>query len=136
MLIVGCNNDKSADKLLESESDALAKDTVSSKILEDIKSPEKKKNTKELQENLKQIEKKYGEQWGFCECVVANDSINTAIMNTTDFEGPKFDKLMKRSDFVTNKCQAFLSLDANKTPAERASHERKVKKCLSESKKP
>lgn len=89
---------------------------------------------KEFKENLKVIEKKYGEQWGFCECVVANDSVNNAIIKSTVFEGPKFDKLMVRSDYITQKCQAFLSMDSNKTPDERALHERKVKKCLKEAK--
>lgn len=88
----------------------------------------------EFKENLKVIEKKYGEQWGFCECVVANDSVNDAIIKSTVFEGAKFDKLMLRSDFITQKCQAFLSMDSNKTPEERSLHEKKVKKCLKEAK--
>jgi len=89
----------------------------------------------EFKENLKVIEKKYGEQWGFCECVVANDSVNDAIIKSTVFEGKKFDNLMLRSDFITQKCQAFLSMDSSKTPEERSTHEKKVKKCLKEAKK-
>lgn len=89
-----------------------------------------KTEVKEFKENLEKIEKKYGEQWGFCECVVANDSVNEALMNLEDFDSPEFDKLNSRSDFIMKKCQAFLGMDANKTPEERALHEKKVKKCL------
>lgn len=85
---------------------------------------------KEMTENLKQIEKKYGQQWGFCECVIANDSVNDAITSLVDFEGAAFDRLMERSDFIQKKCQAFLSMDANKTPEERMKHEKKVRDCL------
>ncbi len=107
----------------------------SSALMGDIDNSKKKHEVKEFKENLKVIEKKYGEQWGFCECVVANDSVNVAIINLKDFDGPKFDKLMERSDFITTKCQAFLSMDSSKTPEERQKHEQKVKKCLKAAKK-
>lgn len=85
---------------------------------------------REQKENLEKIEKKYGEQWGFCECVVANDSIDKAVKKLVDFDTPEADKLLERFEFVSNKCQAFLGMDANKTPEEREKHEKKVKKCL------
>ncbi len=79
----------------------------------------------EFKENIKKIEKKYGEQWDFCKCVVANDSIDKAVKggNTTD-------KLLNRFDVVDQHCKSFLSMDANITPEEREKHEKKVKKCL------
>lgn len=118
-------NDENKDLIVDSTS-LDDKDLDTSKNVSEIK---------EYKENLVKIEKKYGEQWGFCECVVANDSVNNAIIALTDFEGPKFDKLMVRSDFITKKCQAFLSMDGSKTPEDRMIHERKVKKCLKEAKK-
>lgn len=90
----------------------------------------KKHQIKEEKENLEKIEKKYGEQWGFCECVVANDSIDKAVKNLIDFETPQAEKLLERFDYVSKKCQAFLGMDASRTPEERQKHEKKVKKCL------
>lgn len=94
----------------------------------------KKHEVKEQKENLAKIEKKYGEQWGFCECVVANDSIDRAVKKITDFETPDAEKLLNRFDYVSKKCQAFLGMDANRTPEERQRHEKKVKRCLRETK--
>lgn len=84
----------------------------------------------EAKENMAVIEQKYGEQWGFCECVVANDSINKAINKLVDFETKEAEKIMTRWDYVTEKCQAYLVMDANRTPEQRVKHEIKVKKCL------
>jgi len=135
ILLTSCTNENPNLKLPKVQKDVVEADTLASKIIDDLNVAKNQKNAKEFKENLKIIEKKYGEQWGFCECVVANDSVNIAIIATTIFEGPKFDKLMDRSNYISEKCQAFLSLDANKTPNERASHERKVKKCLQQAKK-
>lgn len=95
----------------------------------------KKHEIKEQQENLAKIEKRYGEQWGFCECVVANDSIDKAVKKITDFETPETEKLLERFDHVSKKCQAFLGMDSSRTPEEREKHEKKVKKCLKDAKK-
>ncbi len=101
--------------------DALAADTA-----------QKIHEIKEQKENLERIEKKYGEQWGFCECVTVNDSIDKAVKKLVDFETPEAERLLERFEYVSNKCQAFLGMDANRTPEEREKHERKVKKCLAE----
>lgn len=134
-LIYSCNNDSNNDVVEPVVELIDSTDIKSTQLLNDLDTSGKKHEVKEFKENLKVIEKKYGEQWGFCECVVANDSVNDAIINLVDFEGPKFEKLMTRSDFITNKCQAFLSMDSNKTPEERYKHEQKVKKCLKAAKK-
>ena len=133
-MIYSCTNDANndvTDPIVELQDST---DIQSSEILSDLDTTRKNHEVKEFKENLKVIEKKYGEQWGFCECVIANDSVNEALINLTNFEGSKFDKLMSRSDFITNKCQAFLSMDSNKTPEERYKHEQKVKKCLKNAK--
>jgi hypothetical protein len=108
--------------------------TAESELAQAISSDTTKKihEIKEQKENLAKIEKKYGEQWGFCECVVANDSIDKAVKNVVDFETPQAEKLLERFDYVSKKCQAFLGMDANRTPEERIKHEKKVKRCLKE----
>jgi hypothetical protein len=85
------------------------------------------KDKEEFIENLAKIEEKYGEQWDFCTCVVRQDSVNKAFMNASDAE---FDKLMARSDYIDEKCQAFRVQSANQTPEDRAKHEKKVRDCL------
>lgn len=73
------------------------------------------------------IEKKYGEQWGFCECVVRNDSVNKAFAN--EMTEAETDKLMKRWDEIEKHCKKMLTAP-NTTPEERSAYERKVRKCL------
>ncbi|MCO5261013.1 MAG: hypothetical protein M9916_12810 [Crocinitomicaceae bacterium] len=119
----------------ETEEDAI--ETIENEAIDPMllaDSTKKAHEIKEHQENLKAIEKKYGEQWGFCECVVANDSIDKAVKNLKDFETPEAEKLLERFEYVSNKCQAFLGMDASATPEQRAKHEKKVKKCLKDAK--
>lgn len=79
----------------------------------------------EFKENKIKIEKIYGEQWDFCKCVVANDSIDKAVKS-----GDVSDKLMERFDEVDRKCKSFLVMDNTRTPEERAKHDKKIRKCL------
>ena len=87
-------------------------------------------HSQEFMESLVEIEKKYGEQWDFCTCVIKNDSINKAFSQPVS--DAEFDKLSARFDVIDEKCKAFLVQNPNVTPEERAEHERKVKKCLKE----
>lgn len=89
------------------------------------------KHQEEFIENLAQIEKEYGEQWGFCECIVRNDSVQKAFQspNITDAQ---FDQLDARSTEIANKCKAFLVQSMNQTPEERYEHKKKVNACLKE----
>ena len=123
-----CNNEEPCVDCDE-DSNALAADTLSSidKYLEQADTS--KTEVVEIKENLQKIEKKYGQQWDFCTCVVANDSVNKAFMkdNLSDKE---FDRLDKRSTIIMNKCQAFLGLDGSRTPDDRSKHEAKIRKCL------
>lgn len=73
-----------------------------------------------------QIEKIYGEQWDFCDCVVKNDSVNKAIETAADED---FDALLARMDVIDQHCKEMLTTP-NTTPEERDKHERKVRKCL------
>ena len=85
--------------------------------------------TKEIAENRKKIEKKYGEQWDFCACIIANDSINDAFERKPTPQQEQ--KLMERWDYVDRKCKELTTFDQT-TPEERTKHEKRVKKCLKE----
>lgn len=76
-------------------------------------------------ENL--IEAIYGEQWDFCDCVVKNDSINTAVEKAGD--DADYDAIFARMDTIDSHCKTMLTTP-NTTPEERERHERKVRKCL------
>jgi hypothetical protein len=82
----------------------------------------------EFLKNLAEIEKKHGQQWDFCTCVLKNDSINKAFMKELSDEA--FDELSLRFDVIDAKCKAFLAQNPNQTPDDRAKHEKKVRDCL------
>lgn len=118
------SEEKPVEKPIEVEVDPLQEALESSK-------PENKPtvDSVELKATVKKIEAKYGEQWDFCDCVVKGDSINKAFMKP-NLPDKEFNRLSDRFDEIDQKCQAFRIQDANRTPEERAIHEKKVKKCL------
>ena len=120
-----CSQDKS-DGQTEMTSDT---DTTEIKSDYDLSTVEAK-DLEEFKENLAIIEKKHGEQWDFCTCVVKNDSINKAFMG--DVSDEEFDRLSDRFDVIDQHCKAFLTQSSSVTPEERAIHEKKVRKCLKE----
>jgi hypothetical protein len=111
------------------------KEAVEEEFVVEDKAPEveiqelqKKKDIEinvDFKENKKVIEKKFGEQWDFCTCVVLNDSIDKAVK-----AGNMDDKLMERFDVVDQKCKSFLVMDNSRTPEERMLHDKKIQKCL------
>ena len=101
--------------------------------LKNAKAPVATVDSVELNKSLKKIEAKYGEQWDFCNCVVKGDSINKAFLKP-NLPDKEFERLSNRFDEIDEKCQAFRIQDANRTPEERAIHEKKVKKCLKSAK--
>lgn len=129
LFILSCNSNPDTEEIESKESVSVEQEIPEAFVSDTAK---KKHQIKEEKENLEKIEQKYGEQWGFCECVVANDSIDKAVKKLVDFETPQAEKLLDRFDYVSKKCQAFLGMDASKTPEERQKHEKKVKKCLKE----
>lgn len=135
--VISCGSDgKNPDELIDSV-DSLnventVQDTIDKQIISDYDmSTVDKKNSKEFKENLVKIEKQYGEQWSFCDCVIKNDSIDKAFKNP-NIPDKEFDRLANRLDEIDAKCQAFRIQNPNLTPEERAKHEKKVKKCLKE----
>lgn len=85
----------------------------------------------QFEENKRKIEAKYGEQWDFCHCIVANDSLDRMVKANVDLD----EKFMARFEEVSNKCQAFLVQSPNITPDERAKHEQKARRCLKEARR-
>jgi hypothetical protein len=115
-----CNKKKDEpvkDTVVDTYDDAVARDTSTTR-------------TREQQINHEKIVKKYGEQWDFCKCVVALDSIDDAVQNST-LTDAQVEKLMNRWDHVDNKCKEITTFD-NQTPDERAKHEKRVSRCLKE----
>lgn len=89
--------------------------------------PKKKAQLIERTELKQKIEKKYGEQWDFCACILKNDSINKAFKNKLTPE--QEDQLIDRWDFVETKCKELTTFD-NTTPEERANYQKKVSNCF------
>lgn len=103
-------------EVVKTQGDDLVKTTVKSKT-----------PLREQQENLAKITAKFGEQWDFCSCVVANDSINQAARK--EMTEVQYERFMKRWDEIELRCKAFLTVP-NTTPEERELHEAKVNRCL------
>jgi hypothetical protein len=82
--------------------------------------------SEEFKEIKKKIEKEYGTQWDFCNCVYLNDSLDRYVKKGGEID----DKFMNRFDEVEKHCKSFLVMDGNRTPDERAAHDRKIQKCL------
>jgi hypothetical protein len=125
ILLTACKSEPEHVEPVKEDKVELIKDVVGDDLIKD--KPKDKVAEKEKIENHEKIVKKYGEQWGFCECVIANDSINKASQK--NLSDAQLDKLMTRWDYVEQKCQEFLT-NPNTTPEERTAHEKKVKKCL------
>lgn len=106
--------DKDTVAQVDDMSAALARDTATAP-------------TKEAQENHAKIVKKYGEQWDFCKCIIANDSITDAFEKKLTPQ--QEEALMARWEYVDSKCKE-LTTTPNTTPEERDRHEKRVNKCL------
>jgi len=134
LFIISCSESsdvKTTDYVQEEKEVVLEESSVEKKSPEvEIQELQKKKDVEvnvDFKENKKVIEKKFGEQWDFCTCVVLNDSIDKAVK-----AGNMDDKLMERFDVVDQKCKSFLVMDNSRTPEERMLHDKKIQKCLRE----
>jgi len=134
LLVASCGGDvENQENTNESDADSL--DLVENENKNDVKSDYDMstvdvKDRAEFKENLQKIEKKHGEQWDFCTCVVKNDSINKAVAQP--LSDAEFERLSDRLDVIDKHCKAFLTQNPNQTPEERVKHEKQVKKCLKE----
>ena len=127
LFVVSCgSNETCKDCEVENNKDTIEEVDDLEAALKDT--TEKKSVAIENKENHEKIVKKYGEQWDFCTCVVANDSINDAF-EKGNMTPKQEEKLMARWEYVDNKCKELLTTP-NTTPEERAKHDKKVMKCL------
>lgn len=128
LFAVSCgSNEECTDCQIETNADTITKTDDITTALKDT-ATEKKSVSVEMKENHDKIVKKYGEQWDFCTCVVAHDSINDAF-EKGGMTSKQEEKLMARWEHVDNKCKELLTTP-NTTPEERAKHDKKVMKCL------
>lgn len=125
--LFACSSEPKKEKEVKEE--PIEQDDSLEESLKNAKTPDVTVDSAELKKSLKKIEAKYGEQWDFCNCVVKGDSINKAFLKP-NLPDKEFERLSNRFDEIDEKCQAFRIQDANRTPEERAIHEKKVKKCL------
>ncbi|ASS48784.1 MAG: hypothetical protein A3D31_06425 [Candidatus Fluviicola riflensis] len=127
LALVACGSNetcKDCDKKKDKDTVVVVDDLESAMKRDTITTP-----SKDQKENHEKIVKKFGEQWDFCTCIVANDSITDAFEKKLT---PKQEeKLMARWDYVDKKCKELTTFD-NTTPEERAKHEKRVMKCLKE----
>ncbi|MNK12895.1 hypothetical protein D3C87_309730 [compost metagenome] len=131
-LLFSCgSNEECTDCQMKVQADTLEKKDDLTIALKDT-ATEKKSVAVEMKENHAKIVQKYGEQWDFCTCVIANDSINTAF-EKGGMTPKQEEKLMARWEHVDMKCKELLT-NPNTTPDERARHEKKVRKCLKQNK--
>jgi hypothetical protein len=131
LMLISCGGNETNTE----PTDELVQDSVEMGLDDALKSADRKEkpamDSVDLKKSIKKIEAKYGEQWDFCDCVVKGDSINKAFMKP-NIPDKEFDRLSKRFDEIDEKCQAFRIQDADRTPEERALHEKKVRRCLRE----
>ncbi|MDF3026394.1 MAG: hypothetical protein K0S23_701 [Fluviicola sp.] len=128
LFVVSCgSNEECKDCQVETIADTITKKDDLTTVLKDT-ATEKKSVSVEMKENHEKIVKKYGEQWDFCTCVIAHDSINDAF-EKGGMTAKQEEKLMARWEHVDNKCKELLTTP-NTTPEERAKHDKKVMKCL------
>ncbi len=132
LIFVSCDSNKTESTPIDKtkEQKEIVEKTTGDNLL--IVKEKPKRNLKEKQVNHEKIVSKYGEQWDFCSCVQANDSINRASQKGLNEKQAEI--LMKRWEVVEVKCKEFLT-NPNRTPEEREIHERKVAKCLKDAKK-
>ena len=128
LFTVSCgSNEECKDCQVETKADTITKADDLTVALKDT-AADKKSVSVEMKENHDNFVKKYGEQWDFCTCVVAHDSINDAF-EKGGMTPKQEEKLMARWEYVDNKCKELLTTP-NTTPEERAKHDKKVMKCL------
>lgn len=134
LLLFSCKTSSSEDENKDNEIDTtiVEIDTTSfeidtTSVLDD--SLQKAGYVDESEEVEKEIEKKFGKQWDFCDCVVKNDSINKVFENADNLSDDEFDAAFVRMEEIDKHCKELISAP-NTTPDERAKHKRKVRKCL------
>jgi len=101
-------------------------DTVSSELPDSLVRDGYVEETKEL---ASVIEKKFGVQWDFCDCIVKSDSINKVMTDLEGVSDEEIDVIFASWDEIDMHCKELITAP-NTTPEERSKYSRKVKRCL------
>jgi len=130
LLLISCNsgdgdNNDNIDSLIIPIDTLITEIDTTSSLPDSLKGKGYVESTEEIE---KEIEKKFGKQWDFCDCIVKQDSVNKAAAKD-GLTDAQYDALFDRMDVIDKHCMA-LTATPNTTPEERQKHERKVKKCL------
>lgn len=131
LILFSCTSEVSSEsELVEENIDSVAENFKIESLTSDLDSTTVESYEEEVLIGAKEkIEKTFGKQWDFCDCIHKTDSIQNAIENAGDISDEEFDGLMSRFEEIDQHCKALVS-SPNTTPEERKAHERKVKKCL------
>ena len=124
-VFVSCKNESIPDDVDANELDIDTTSVVD--LLTDIDTVMYVSETVENDQIKKEIEKKYGKQWDFCDCVRKNDSITKVIDKMGDNDD--YDPVFERMEEIDKHCKELLTTP-NTTPEERDKHQKRVKKCL------
>ena len=84
--------------------------------------------TSEQDSQENRIVKKYGKQWGFCDCIKKIDSLNKQSQKT-GLSDKELESILVEFDLMEKKCKSILS-NPSHTPSQRKKHEKRVKDCL------
>ncbi|SFT49559.1 hypothetical protein SAMN05216474_0883 [Lishizhenia tianjinensis] len=88
----------------------------------------KEESPASITEEKIEIEKNFGQQWDFCNCVKALDSLTQAL-GKNNLSDQELDQLLQRSDYIDLKCKT-ITAEPSSTLEEREAHQKKVRKCL------
>jgi hypothetical protein len=135
VFLASCNMSESVDSQVSTDSlGVINSDTIVNEVVVDTVSTlhdslVKDGYVEETKALATVIEKKFGTQWDFCDCVVKNDSINKVMSDLDDVSDEQVDVIFARWDVIEQHCKE-LTTAPNTTPDERSKYARKVKRCL------
>ena len=134
-LLIGCNGSKALDSEVNIDSvavfnvDTLIHELVDNLVSELPDSLVKEGYVEETNALANVIEKKYGVQWDFCDCIVKSDSINKIMSNLEGVSDEQIDVVFARWEEIDKHCKGLITAP-NTTPDERSKYSKKVKRCL------
>jgi len=131
LFLMACNTTDSVDSEVLVDTVAVVEvdtvvDTVSSELPDSLVKDGYVEETKAL---ASVIEKKYGVQWDFCDCIVKSDSINKVMSDLEGVSDEDIDIIFARWDEIDMHCKELITAP-NTTPEERSKYSKKVKRCL------
>lgn len=125
-IVISCNSSHKSNVKNQIQKDSITNSNKDDSLEDGIK---EHYEIDQAKTNEKIIQKEYGIQWDFCDCIVKNDSIQKAIDLAGDIDDSEFEALMNRFEEIDQHCKSIIASPST-TPDDRIKHERRVKKCL------